>query len=152
MEEPAWWWTTLSYVTGEVRAAKLAEQFASGYHDPGAETGCYFDPAGQDLLAGLRLAAALDHRAIAHVYTWPARPTDDTAMEAHGKHGFTLTSDPAADVIEAPAKHRGGVHGAARLILGCIPMLNSLQSKSAVLALPSSDTCQRLFEGMRLHG
>ncbi|MCS3493389.1 hypothetical protein M2368_002401 [Arthrobacter sp. JUb119] len=82
MEDPAWWWTTLSYVTGEVRAAKLAEQFASGSHDPGAETSCYFDSAGQDLSAGLLLAAALDHRAIAHVYTWLARPTDDTAVGA----------------------------------------------------------------------
>lgn len=68
-----------------------------------------------------------------------------------GKLGFRLTSDPAADVIEAPAKRRGGVPGAARLIHGRIPTLNSLQSKSAVLALPSSDTCQNLAGGMRLH-
>ncbi|VXC20392.1 hypothetical protein ARTHRO9AX_220228 [Arthrobacter sp. 9AX] len=51
MEEPSWWWNPLSYVTDEVRAARLADHFASGTRGPGAQTDAYFDPAGQDLLA-----------------------------------------------------------------------------------------------------
>ncbi len=59
LEEPAWWWNPLSYVTDEVRAAKLAEHFASGSREQGSRADAYFDNAGQDLLAGLLLAAAL---------------------------------------------------------------------------------------------
>src|SRR5699024_10759036 len=99
-EEPTWWWNPLSYVTDEVKAAKLAEHFAAGSRDPGARTDAYFDPAGQDLLAGLLLAAALDDRAITDVYTWLTRPTDDTAVEILRHHGFTLTADQLAGVID----------------------------------------------------
>jgi hypothetical protein len=56
LEEPAWWWNPLSYVTDEVKAARLADHFAAGSHGPDAKTDAYFDPAGQDLLAGLLLA------------------------------------------------------------------------------------------------
>lgn len=120
LEEPNWWWNPLSYVTDEVRAAKLAEHFASGSRDPGAKTDAYFDPAGQDLLAGLLLAAALDHRAITDVYTWLTRPTDDTAVEILREHGFALTADQVAGVIDAPEKQRGGVYGTAQQMASCL--------------------------------
>ncbi len=47
LEKPSWWWNPLSYVTDEVKAAKLADHFASGSRDPGAKTDAYFDPAGK---------------------------------------------------------------------------------------------------------
>ncbi|MFC0456226.1 type IV secretory system conjugative DNA transfer family protein [Arthrobacter liuii] len=120
LEEPTWWWNPLSYVTDEVRAAKLAEHFAAGSRAPGAKTDAYFDPAGQDLLAGLLLAAALDHRAITDVYTWLTRPTDDTAVEILRGHGFSLTADQVAGVIGAPEKQRGGVFGTAQQMASCL--------------------------------
>ena len=120
LEEPTWWWNPLSYVTDEVKAAKLAEHFASGSRDPGARTDAYFDPAGQDLLAGLLLAAALDGRAITEVYTWLTRPTDDTAVEILRDKGFTLTADQVAGVIDAPEKQRGGVYGTAQQMASCL--------------------------------
>lgn len=120
LEEPTWWWNPLSYVTDEVRAAKLAEHFATGSRDPGARTDAYFDPAGQDLLAGLLLAAALDGRAITQVYTWLTRPSDDTAVEILRAHGFTLTADQVAGVIDAPEKQRGGVFGTAQQMASCL--------------------------------
>jgi|GEM_PF-5608558 len=40
------------------RAARLTEHFPVGSRDPGARTDAYFDPAAQDLLAGLVFAAA----------------------------------------------------------------------------------------------
>ncbi|HET9649609.1 MAG TPA: hypothetical protein VFP34_15460 [Microlunatus sp.] len=76
LEEPVWWWNPLSYVTDEVKAARLAEHFAAGSRPPEARTDAYFDPAAQDLLAGLLLAAALDHRPITTVYSWLTRPAD----------------------------------------------------------------------------
>lgn len=120
LEEPTWWWNPLSYVTDEVKAAKLAEHFAAGSRDPGARTDAYFDPAGQDLLAGLLLAAALDSRPITDVYTWLTRPTDETAADILRGHGFTLTSDQVAGVVAAPDKQRGGIFGTAQQMASCL--------------------------------
>ena len=120
LEEASWWWNPLSYVTDEVRAAKLAEHFAAGSRDPGAKTDAYFDPAGQDLLAGLLLAAALDRRPITDVYTWLTRPTNDEAVDILRDHGFALTADQVAGVISAPEKQRGGVFGTAQQMASCL--------------------------------
>ena len=62
LEEPQWWWNPLSYVTDEVRAAKLAEHFASGSRESGSRADAYFDNAGQDLLAGDALRVEHPHR------------------------------------------------------------------------------------------
>ncbi|PFG44954.1 TraM-binding TraD/TraG-like protein [Georgenia soli] len=120
LEEPAWWWNPLSYVTDEVKAARLAEHFAAGSRDPGARTDAYFDPAGQDLLAGLLLAAALAGRPITDVYTWLTRPTDDTAVDILATHDFKLVADQVAGVINAPEKQRGGVYGTAQQMASCL--------------------------------
>ena len=120
LEEPSWWWNPLSYVTDEVRAAKLAEHFASGSREAGARTDAFFDSAGQDLLAGLLLAAALDRRSITDVYTWLTRPTDDRAVDILRDHDFTLTADQVAGVIDAPEKQRGGVYGTAMQMASCL--------------------------------
>ena len=120
LEEASWWWNPLSYVTDELRAAKLAEHFAAGSRDPGAKTDAYFDPAGQDLLAGVLLAAALDRRPITDVYTWLTRPTNDEAVVILRDHGFALTADQVAGVISAPEKQRGGVFGTAQQMASCL--------------------------------
>ena len=120
LEQPTWWWNPLSYVTDEVRAARLAEHFAAGSRDPGARTDAYFDPAGQDLLAGLLLAAALDARPITDVYTWLTRPNDDTAVDVLREHGYRLTADQVAGVVSAPEKQRGGIYGTAQQMASCL--------------------------------
>jgi type IV secretory pathway TraG/TraD family ATPase VirD4 len=120
LEEPTWWWNPLTYVTDEVRAAKLADHFAAGSRDPLAHTDAYFDPAGQDLLAGLLLAAALDRRAITDVYTWLTRPTDETAVDILRDHGYALTADQVAGVVSAPEQQRGGVFGTAMQMASCL--------------------------------
>jgi type IV secretory pathway TraG/TraD family ATPase VirD4 len=119
-EEPTWWWNPLSYVTDEVRAAKLAEHFAAGSRDPGARTDAYFDPAGQDLLAGLLLAAALDNQPLTNVYTWLTRPSDERPVDILREHGFTLSADQVAGVITAPEKQRGGIYGTAQQMAACL--------------------------------
>ncbi len=120
LEEPDWWWNPLSYVTDEVRAAKLAEHFATGSRDPGARTDAFFDPTGQDLLAGLLLAAALADLPITQVYTWLTRPRDDSAVEILRDHGYTLTADQVAGVVAAPEEQRGGVFGTAQQMAACL--------------------------------
>ncbi len=120
-EEPTdWWWNPLSYVTDEVKAAKMAEHFASGSRDPGARTDAFFDPSAQDLLAGLLLAAALDGRPITDVYRWLTRPTDAEAVSILKEGGYELTSDQVAGVIFAPEKQRGGVYGTAQQMASCL--------------------------------
>ncbi len=120
-EEPTeWWWNPLSYVTDEVRAAKMAEHFASGSRDPGARTDAFFDPSAQDLLAGLLLAAALDGRPITDVYRWLTRPTDKEAVGILERGGYELTADQVAGVIFAPEKQRGGVYGTAQQMASCL--------------------------------
>ncbi len=120
LEAPSWWWNPLSYVTDEVKAARLAEHFAAGSRDPGAKTDAYFDPAGQDLLAGLLLAASLDGRSISEVYTWLTRPTDESSIDILREHGYDLTADQVAGVVAAPEKQRGGVFGTAQQMASCL--------------------------------
>lgn len=120
LEEPTWWWNPLSYVTDEVRAARLADHFASGSRGPDAKTDAYFDPAGQDLLAGLLLAAALDHRPITQVHTWLSRPADDEAVDILRDHGYAQTANAVGGVVNAPEKQRGGVYGTALQMASCL--------------------------------
>ncbi len=120
LEEPTWWWDPLSYVTDEARAARLAEHFAAGSRDPSARGDAYFDPAGQDLLAGLLLAGALDRRPITEVYTWLTRPTDETPADILRQHGFTLTADQVAGAIATPYEQRGGIYGTAMQMAACL--------------------------------
>ncbi|UOD83455.1 type IV secretory system conjugative DNA transfer family protein [Paenarthrobacter ureafaciens] len=120
LEEPSWWWNPLSYVTDEVRAARLADHFAAGSRGPDAKTDAYFDPAGQDLLAGLLLAAALDDRPITQVHTWLTRPSDDEAVDILKAGGFLQTANAVGGVINAPEKQRGGVYGTALQMASCL--------------------------------
>lgn len=119
-QSPTTWWNPLSYVTDEVKAANMAEHFASGSREAGARTDAYFDGAGQNLLAGLLLAAALDKQPITQVYRWLTRPNDDTPVEILQAHGFDLTADEVAGVISAPEKQRGGVYGTAQQMASCL--------------------------------
>ena len=120
LEQPTWWWNPLSYVTDEVKAAKMADHFASGSRDAGAKTDAYFDPAGQDLLAGLLLAAALDQRPITDVYSWLTRPTEEEPVDILLEHGYTLTADQVRGVVNAPEKQRGGIYGTAQQMASCL--------------------------------
>lgn len=141
-EEPTdWWWNPLSYVTDEVRAAKLADHFASGSRDPGAKTDAYFDNAGRDLLAGLLLAAAHDGRPITDVYRWLTRPNNEEPAEILERAGYDLTADQVAGVINSPEKQRGGVYGTAQQMASC---LTNRQVARWVTPTGTADT-RRLF-------
>lgn len=120
LEEPTWWWNPLSYVTDEVRAARLADHFASGSRSPGAQTDAYFDPAGQDLLAGLLLAAALADLPITQVHTWLTDPTEDAAAGILMDHGFVQTANAVQGVINLHDKQRGGIYGTALQMASCL--------------------------------
>lgn len=114
VDEPAeWWWNPLSYVTDEVKASILADVFASASRDPSARTDAYFEPAAQDLLANLLLAAAIAGRPLTQVYEWLSNPNDDEAVGLLRSESFPLLADALQSVISAPEKQRGGVYGTA---------------------------------------
>lgn len=119
--EPSWFWNPLSYCVNETKAAELAGHFAAGSREAGAKTDAYFDPAGQDLLAGLLLAAALDNRPIDQVYKWLTNPVDDEPVDilrAHPK--YQLIAAGVDGVIQAPDKQRGGIYGTALQMAACL--------------------------------
>ena len=120
LEEPQWWWNPLSYVTDEVRAAKLAEHFASGSREEGSRGDAYFDNASQDLLAALLLAAALDERPITDVYIWTTRDTDEEPVDILRRHGYRLIERLVAGIIGSPDKQRQGVYGGATQMANCL--------------------------------
>ena len=101
-EPPTWWWNPLTYVTDEVKAEILADVFATASRDPGARTDAYFEPAGQQLLAQLLLAAALAERPITQVYLWLADPTDDEPVGVLQRHDFPLLAAALQAVVNAP--------------------------------------------------
>jgi len=119
-EDPEWWWNPLEYVTDEVKAAKLAEHFASGSREAGSKGDAYFDASGQDLLAGFLLAAALDGRPITDVYTWLTRPTNPEPAEILYEHGYRLSADQLTGILNAPDKQRGGIYGTAQQMASCL--------------------------------
>lgn len=119
-EEPSWWWNPLSYVTDEVKAAKLAEHFAAGAQKEGARTDPHFEENGQDLLAGALLAAALSGRPIVDVYTWLTRPADTTPAEILRQHEYWLIADQFEGMANAPDKERGSIFSTARRMASCL--------------------------------
>lgn len=119
LEQPNWWWNPLSYVTDEVRAAKLAEHFAVGSRDANARADAFFDGAGMDLFAGILLAAALDGRSITDAYRWLTTPKQEP-VDILKDHGFDLISDQVAGVVDAPDKQRAGIYATAMQMAACL--------------------------------
>ncbi|MFI9568190.1 type IV secretory system conjugative DNA transfer family protein [Streptomyces rishiriensis] len=119
-EEPSWWWNPLSYVTDVAKARKMADHFASGSRDANASTDAFFDPAGQDLLAGLLLAAACAKAPITQIYTWLSNPRDDTPERILRGAGHAMSADGVAGVVNAPDKQRSGIYGVAQQMASCL--------------------------------
>lgn len=120
LEQPTWWWNPLSYVKDDVKAFKLAEHFASSARADGAVQDAFFEPAGQDLLAGMLLAAALQHRPITQVFTWLSEPTNQEPVDVLRAWDYDLIAADVQGVIMAPEKQRGGVYGTARQMASCL--------------------------------
>lgn len=119
-EEPSWWWNPLSYVKNEATAGNMAQHFAAGSREPGTKPDAYFDPAGQNLLKALLLAASLSAAPITQVYTWLTRPHDEAPADILRTAGFDLLADMVIGHIREPEKQRAGVYGTARQMVSCL--------------------------------
>jgi hypothetical protein len=119
-EDPGWWWNPLSYVKNEATAGTMAQHFAAGSREPGTKPDAYFDPAGQNLLKALLLAASLNAAPITQVYTWLTRPHDEAPADILRAAGYDLLADMVIGHIREPEKQRAGVYGTARQMVSCL--------------------------------
>lgn len=120
LESPAWWWNPLSYVTDDVKAAKLAAHFASGSRAGDSRGDAYFDNAGQDLLAGFLLAAALDDLPITTAFTWTTTPGDDEPVRILRRHGYAQMADAVSGQVNGEFRRRDSVYGTATQMASCL--------------------------------
>lgn len=120
LEEPTWWWNPLSYVTDDVKAAKLAAHFASGSRAGDSRADPYFDNAGQELLAGFLLAAALDNLPITKAFTWTTTPGDDTPVDILRAHGYEEMADAVDGQVNGEPRRRDSVYGTAAQMASCL--------------------------------
>jgi type IV secretory pathway TraG/TraD family ATPase VirD4 len=121
-ERPTWWWNPISYVTDEVRAMEMADVFALASRELGARTDAFFDTAGQNVVAQLLLAAALDRRELTQVHLWLSEETSDEPVQILTEHRYHVIAGALQAQVNAPEKQRGGVFGTAREI--CAFMTN----------------------------
>lgn len=119
-EAPDWWWNPLSYVTDDTRAAKLAQHFAAGTTAPGARTDAYFDGKGQNLLAGLLLAAAVGGRPITDVYEWLTNSGDTTPLDLLETSRYTRIAEAVRAVQLSTEKQRDGIYSSAERMAACL--------------------------------
>ncbi|MEU8133632.1 type IV secretory system conjugative DNA transfer family protein [Streptodolium elevatio] len=113
-EPPSWYWDPLEYVNGKITlAVKTASRIASINRAEHVRSDAYFEPAAEELLANLLLAASLDGRVITAVYTWLTRPADDAPVRILRAHGHTLSADSVLAIVSSPERQRAGVYGTA---------------------------------------
>ncbi len=118
--DPTWWWDPLAGVHGLTEAEYLADHFAEDARTPHATGDAYFDGAARSLLAGLFLAAAVDHRPITAVHTWLTRPTNDEPAVLLRAAGHDPVADAVAAAVYSPDRQRAGVYGTALQMVGCL--------------------------------
>lgn len=119
--EPAtWWWNPLSYVVDDEKAAKLAAHFAAAGRPVDAKKDAYFDPAGENLLAGMLLAAAIGKRPVTDVFSWLTDETNDEPAEILETSTYPLIAREVRGVLALDTKQRGGVYNTAAQMASCL--------------------------------
>lgn len=118
--EPAsWWWNPLTFVTNENRAAELAGHFASASWKEGARSDPFWENSGEDLLAGLLLAAAVAGRPISQVSEWLVSPTEDEPVRILADR-YPRVADRVRGIINTPSETRGGIYSNAQQMARCL--------------------------------
>ncbi|WP_054811760.1 type IV secretory system conjugative DNA transfer family protein [Nocardia arizonensis] len=128
-EEPTWYWDPLKWVDPrrpgyEMRAARLAGHFADSDDGSDAKRDAFFDPEGEDLLAGLFLAAAVKGEPITKVWEWVTHPRDETPIKILRDAGHEFAADGLAGQYQADERTRSGVFGTAKKMVRCLKLTN----------------------------
>lgn len=124
-EACTWYWNPLAWVLGDEggagaqeRAAELAGHFAAAVDSDRGDA--FFEPEGEDLLAGLILAAALAKRPISQVFEWVTDTKNTEPVNIADRGGFPLVAAALAAQFSAPDKQRAGVFGTAKKMCACL--------------------------------
>ncbi|MGY2025919.1 type IV secretory system conjugative DNA transfer family protein [Nocardia gipuzkoensis] len=124
-EPCTWFWDPIQWVLGEdggagaqERAAELAGHFAAAGEVDRRDA--FFDPEGEDLLAGLFLACALAKHPITQAFAWVTKSDDRTPVDILDANGFGLVAGALSDQYSAPEKQKGGVFSTAKKMASCL--------------------------------
>ncbi|MEV6073383.1 TraM recognition domain-containing protein [Nocardia sp. NPDC052001] len=124
-EPCTWYWDPIAWVAGDdggagaqERAAELAGHFASAGEADRRDA--FFDPEGEDLLAGLFLACALAKRPITQAFEWVTKASEQEPVDILDANGFGLLAGALSDQYYAPDKQRGGVFSTAKKMASCL--------------------------------
>lgn len=113
-EEPKWCWNILSYVKDVGEATRLSAVLAGASRPRDSKQDSYFEPAGEELLAYLLLAAKVGGFDITDVYKWCSDSTDTLPVNILREKNYQLPADGIQGVINFPHEQREGVYGVAR--------------------------------------
>jgi type IV secretory pathway TraG/TraD family ATPase VirD4 len=119
-EEPTWWWNPLAGIGSITAARRLAAHFGAAEREPGVQRDAFFDPAGEELVANLLLAAAVSGRTIIDAYRWSVSPREEQPALILGERGFPLPAEAVNGVLNMPDKTRGSVYATAQKMLICL--------------------------------
>ncbi len=115
--EPSWYWDPCAWVVSDPELAQIrAEELAGHFADSTESTGgdAFFEPEGEDLLAGLILAAALAKKPITQAYEWITKKTDKSAVKILDQHDYPMVAASIAEQFNAPEKQKAGVFATAK--------------------------------------
>ena len=124
-EAPTWYWDPIAWVAGtdggagaQERAAELAGHFAAAGESDARDA--FFEPEGEDLLAGLFLACVLSKQPITQAFTWVTRPHDTEPVDILAEAGLRLVAAALSNQYQAPDKQRSGVFSTAKKMASCL--------------------------------
>lgn len=113
-EAATWFWNPLSYIKGVDQAVRLSAVLSQSTKEKDAKQDAYFDPAGENLLASLMLAASVEKAPMSVVYQWASDSNDTTPVNILRNAGYNLSADSVQGIINTPGEQRQGVYGVAR--------------------------------------
>ncbi|MEV6769664.1 TraM recognition domain-containing protein [Nocardia sp. NPDC051030] len=125
-ESDQYCWDPLAWVNpdcegGEVRAAKLASHFAFSVQPSERHWDAAYLSDAEDLLAGLFLAAAVDHNAtVRSVWEWVTNPSDMVPVQSLREHGRHFAANSLASQYNQDYYIRERVFGFARRMVRCL--------------------------------
>ncbi|MEV8237568.1 type IV secretory system conjugative DNA transfer family protein (plasmid) [Rhodococcoides fascians] len=105
----------------ELKASKLAHQFAISADGDAAKKTDFFDAMGEDLLTGLIITAAVAERPLPEIYRWAGKPENRealTILEDDGRFP-DIAAGLRAHYNETP-KTRSNIFATARKMVNCL--------------------------------
>ncbi|WP_280266568.1 type IV secretory system conjugative DNA transfer family protein [Nocardia wallacei] len=126
-EACTWYWDPIEWVAGtgvdggadaQLRAAQLAGHFAAG--GDADKRDAFFDPEGEDLVAGLILAAAVSKKPITQVFRWVTDPFEEEPVDILRSHDYEMVAAALNDQYNAPDRQRAGIFSTAKKMVACL--------------------------------